>query len=118
MTFDNSSYESWLSSGKMTHELAGFLFNNFDDFMETSLSRVETLVDKGKHDSAFIEMIAIISFFNAGVSKQPSIIGKLKNWVNKLQSVTKKLAKSLKADTYTVSVGLPVGVSIGLSFPV
>jgi len=118
MTTIHSLYESWMSSGEMSQEIANTLLENFDDFMEQELSEVETLVDADEPELAFTRMMQMTSFLNAGISKKPSIIGRLKKWVNRLKSVTHSLAKNLKADSFSISVGLPAGVSIGVSFSV
>lgn len=117
MTTIHSLYESWMSSGKMSQEMANTLLENFDDFMEQELSKVEKLVDD-KPELAFTMVMQMTSFLNSGASQKPSIIGRINKWVNRLKSVTHSLAKNLKADSFSISAGLPAGVSIGVSFSV
>lgn len=86
--------------------------------MEEELGQIEKLIEEDKPDSAFVAMLRLTSFLNAGAAKLPSIIGKLEEWINKIKFVLNSLAKKIGANGFSISAGLPIGVSIGLSFPI
>ncbi|MCK4644522.1 hypothetical protein KAU32_12925 [bacterium] len=69
-------------------------------------------------NSAFGLITRLVSFTNAGMARLPSIISKLENWVNYLRATTNSLAMKMGANGFSISIGLPVGISIGLSFPI
>lgn len=110
--------EEWESKGEMNIDMAQVINENIDQFMEEELGQIEKLIEEDKPDSAFVAMLRLTSFLNAGAAKLPSIIGKLEEWINKIKFVLNSLAKKIGANGFSISAGLPIGVSIGLSFPI
>jgi len=108
--------EEWESKGEMTIGLAQVINENIDQFMEEELGRIENLIEENKPDSAFVAMLRLTSFLNAGAAKVPSIIGRLEKWINKIISVLNSLANKIGADGFSISAGFPIGISVGLSF--
>jgi len=108
--------EEWESKGEMNTEMAHVINDNIDQFMEEALGQIEELIEKDKPDSAFVAMLRLTSFLNAGAAKLPSIIGKLEEWINKIKFVLYSLAKKMDANGFSISAGFPIGVSVGLSF--
>jgi len=111
-----SVLEEWESKGEMTIDMAQVINENIDQFMEKELGKIENLIEDNKPDSAFVAMLRLTSFLNAGAAKLPSIIGRLEEWINKIKFVLNSLAKKIKADGFSISAGFPIGVSVGLSF--
>ena len=110
--------EEWESKGEMTIGLAQVINENIDQFMEEELGRIENLIEENKPDSAFVAMLRLTSFLNAGAAKSPSIIRRLEKWINKIKSVLNSLAKKIGANGFSISAGFPIGISVGLSFPI
>jgi len=108
--------EKWEFTGEMTIDMARVINENIGQFMEEELGRIESLIEENKPDSAFVAMLRLTSFLNAGAAKLPSIIGRLEEWINKIKFVLNSLAKKIGANGFSISAGLPIGVSIGLSF--
>jgi len=111
-------FEKWESKGVMTHKSAQGLDKNIDPVMEYRLGEIEELIKENKPNSAFRVISHLTSFINAGVKRQPSIIYKLEDWIDRLKSTANSLAEGMGANGFSISVGLPAGVSIGLSFPI
>ncbi len=113
-----SVLEEWEFTGEMTIDMAQVINENIDQFMEEKLEQIKRLIEEDKPDSAFVAMLRLTSFLNAGAVKLPSIICRLEKWINKIKFVLNSLAKKIGANGFSISVGLPIGVSIGLSFPI
>lgn len=113
-----SLLEEWEIKGEMTIDMAQVINENIDQLMEKELGQIEKLIEEDKPDSAFVAMLRLTSFLNAGAAKLPSIISRLEKWINKIKSVLNSLAKKIGANGFSISAGLPIGVSIGLSFPI
>ena len=111
-----SLLEEWEIKGEMTIYMAQVINENIDQFMEEELGQIEKLIEEDKPDSAFVAMLRLTSFLNAGAAKLPSIISRLEKWINKIKSVLNSLAKKIGANGFSISAGFPIGVSIGLSF--
>lgn len=110
--------EEWEFTGEMTNVMAQVINENIDQFMEEKLEQIERLIEEDKPDSAFVAMLRLTSFLNAGAAKLPSIIGRLEKWINKIISVLDSLANKIGADGFSISAGFPIGVSVGLSFSI
>ena len=110
--------EEWELEGEMTIDMAQVINENIDQFMEEELGQIEKLIEEDKPDSAFVAMLRLTSFLNAGAAKLPSIIGRLEKWINKIKFVLSSLAKKMGANGFSISAGVPIGISVGLSFPI
>ena len=110
--------EEWEFKGEMTIDMAQVINENIDQLMEKELEQIIKLIEVDKPDSAFVAMLRLTSFLNAGAAKVPSIIGRLEKWINKIKIVLNSLAKKIGANGYSISAGIPIGVSVGLSFPI
>jgi hypothetical protein len=113
-----SVLKEWEFKGEMTIDMARVIDENIDQLMKEKLGQIEKLIEEDKPDFAFVAMLRLTSFINAGAAKLPSIIRKLEKWIKKLKSVANFLAKKLGANGFSISAGLPAGVSVGLSFPI
>ncbi|MBA7497524.1 hypothetical protein ES704_00252 [subsurface metagenome] len=110
--------EEWEFKGEMTIDMAQVINENIDQLMEKELEQIIKLIEVDKPDSAFVAMLRLTSFLNAGAAKLPSIISRLEKWINKIKIVLNSLAKKIGANGYSISAGIPIGVSVGLSFPI
>jgi len=110
--------EEWEFKGEMTIDMAQVINENIDQLMEKELEQIKELIEVDKPDSAFVAMLRLTSFLNAGAAKLPSIISRLEKWINKIKIVLNSLANKIGANGYSISAGIPIGVSVGLSFPI
>jgi hypothetical protein len=110
-------YEEWLGGKEIMHKLDLHHVESIDDFMEANLEMIKELLDKDDAEGALAELMQLASFLNVTAGKEPSIIGRLRRWLKALKNATERIVQQMGADSYSISVGLPVGVSIGVSFP-
>ena len=110
--------EKWELEGEMTIDMAQVIDENIDQFMEEELGQIKELIEEDKPDFAFVKMLRLTSFLNAGAAKLPSIIGRLEKWINEFISALNSLAKKMGASGFSISAGMPEGISIGLSFSI
>ena len=113
-----SILEQWESKGEITTDMARVIDENIDEIMEEELGAIEKLIEENKPDLAFVAVFGLTSLINARAAKSPSIIRRLAKWISKLKSTVDSLAKKLGANGFTISAGLPAGLSVGLSFPI
>lgn len=67
---------------------------------------------------AFADLVALTSFLNEAVVIRASILEKIANHVEKLRDALAKIAKGLRADSFDISVSVPVGLSVSMTFKV
>lgn len=67
-------------------------------------------------ERAFTLFTRLTSFLNVGIDRAPGIIMRLEGWVQNIQNLARRLAESLGADSYSIGISMPVGVSFDLSF--
>jgi len=113
-----SELEKWEFTGEMNIDMAQVINEDIDQFMEEELRQIEKLIEEDNPELAFVKMSRLTSFLNAGASMLPSIISRLEEWINEIKFVLNSLAKKMGADGYSISAGVPIGVSVGLSFPI
>ena len=58
----------------------------------------------------------MVVFINTISRKKPDILGKLAELVEELKKALKRIAEKKLADSYSISAGFPLGVSVGLSW--
>ncbi len=109
------AFETWENGGEFTSGMAQELAGNIDTVMDQGLASIETLTAEDAN-AAFVDLSRLIGFINHGVSLLPSIAKRLKKWVDRLRDVVKAIAGELKAISFSISVGFPGGVSVGLAF--
>ena len=114
---DYSVLEELELEGEITIDMARVIDENIDQIMEEELGQIEKLIEEDKPDFAFVKMLRLTLFLNAGAAKLPSIIGKLEKWIKEFISVLSFLANKMGADGFSISAG-STGVSIGLSFSI
>lgn len=107
----------WELDGEMELTMAVVVSRNFDTLMETELGQIEGLARDDPH-VALAHLAALISFVNAAAARQPGIIRRLEKWVQRLRAAVDALGRRLKASSFSVTVGWPAGISVGLSFPI
>ena len=91
------------------------------DELEGTVKEIEGLADGGDYWGGYARLTACISFFNTAgqqqPSKQPGIIGRLLNWIQKIKSVVDKIVKGVGGNGYSIGVSAPFGISVSISFP-
>ncbi len=109
--------EEWEFTGEMNTHMAQVINEYIDPFMEEELRKIEELIEENNLGPAFVKMLRLTSFLNAGAAKLPSIIGRLEEWINQFISALKSLAKKMEANGFSISAGTG-GVSLEVSFSI
>jgi hypothetical protein len=111
--------EGWEYSGELTLEQAQELEQNLDAFLEEELARLEEAIDEEEEPYESLGLFTrLTSFLNRGSGRFPYLLRRLSGWVKRMRSTLERLARKLGADSYSIGVSMPVGVSFDLSFPI
>lgn len=92
--------------------------NDIDETVESELNQIDNLINNDQIDEAFASLLQLTSVINMAMSKMPTLVRKLEKWIKKIKNVVEKLAKKVGANQYSISTGVPWGVSVSVSFPV
>ena len=112
-----SIFESWQTRGELSPEEAITVEEGLDDFLGSELGSVERYIAEGGDPQvAFGQFTQITSFVSQAINRVPRILSRLSTWVNTIRRVLAKLAGQLGADSYSIGVGVPLGLSVDLSF--
>ena len=109
------SFEMWLD-GDFRAETLEVTPEQLEQWLETQLDEIDGMVKGDQEEQAFARLIQVTSFINTLWARKPSIIGWLSGQVTKYKNTLLALAKSLIADSFSISVGLPAGISLSLSW--
>lgn len=110
-------FKEWEYTGEMTPNTAERVGTHLDEIVEREIKEMQELIDKEPY-LAFARLTSLSSFLNGAAAKRPFILRKLEKWIKAIQNTLSKLAKKIGAIGFNISVGLPAGVSITLSFSV
>lgn len=107
-------FSKWEETGELTREEAEVVRQELDRFLDRGIGEVRENIEQPER--AFTLFTRITSFLNVGIGRAPGIIARLEGWVQSLQDLLRDLASSLGADSYSIGISMPVGVSFDLSF--
>jgi len=84
--------------------------------------KVTDLAQGEKYWDAYIRLTACITFLNMASqqhpTRQPAIIQRLLNWIQKIKGAIDKIVKGIGGSGYSIGVSAPFGISISVSFTV
>jgi len=103
------------SRGEITPETVGTIEQHLDEIVKSEINEVEEIIDKEPY-LALGRLTTLSFFLNAAIKKRPLLLKKLEKWVKKIKEALSKLAKKVGAVGFNISVGLPAGISISISF--
>jgi len=116
----NSIYavlEAWEQGEPMDLAMARIVEENLDALLESELAQIEAQID-AQPVTALMQMTRLTSFINAALARLPAILRRLQGWVSTMKSTVNALAKKLGANSFSLGVSMPFGLSVDLSFPV
>ncbi len=105
----------WIETGEMN---LVEIEDQLDWIIENGLTIVDKLFSEDKPDEALASFTLLNAFLSAAASKKPSLVKKLSAQVQNLKASAEKAGKKLKADSVSIEVGFPWGVSIDLSWDI
>ncbi|MBN9610042.1 MAG: hypothetical protein BGO26_04670 [Actinobacteria bacterium 69-20] len=96
---------------------------------ETTLDRIlSSSLTTDNADAALAELLSVAATINAAMSDRPSapastprasgLPDRLAAAVGKFREAAQRIGQALKASQVTIQVGVPLGVNVGLTFPV
>lgn len=92
------------------------------DELEGEGEKVRHLAQSGEYWDAWIRLTACITFLNVASqqhpTRQPAIIQRLLNWIQKIKGAINKIVKGIGGSGYSLGVSAPFGISISVSFTV
>ena len=102
---------------------AGVAINaaSVEDAIDRELSaRVDQIrtTAAGNPGDAFAQFVTLTSFLNAAADIRSSIIEKIAEHIDEFRTALGAIAERLEADSFSMSVSLPVGLSVSLTFKV
>jgi len=109
---DVPDIRKWLETGDIN--LAEIEIS-FDLIVEQSLAIVDQFVAADDPDKALAAFTVMNAFLSAAAAKKPSLVQRISAQVLNLKASAEKAGKKLKADSVSIEVGFPWGVSIDLS---
>lgn len=112
----NSYYEEWVNNprklwnGNATNDTTDLL-----PFFDMKLGEIERKA-KCAPDQAFAELLCVVAYANALFWNTPNTLNRLKELICKIRQALASIASAEIADSYSISVGAPVGITLGLSW--
>ncbi len=105
----------WIDAGEMN--LAGIEVQ-LDWIIENGLAIIDKLLSEDKPEEALASFTLLNAFLSAAATQKPSLVKKLSAQAQKFKASAESLGKKLKADSVSITVGFPWGVSIDLSWDI
>jgi hypothetical protein len=115
--------DEWLSGQIMLNEEnASQIVDQALEELEEESKKVRALAQEKKYWDAYTRVVFCISFLNIAFqqdpSKQPGIIRRLLDWIQKMKDIVDQIVKGIGGNGYSIGVSGPFGVSISISFAV
>ena len=114
----NEIMTKWERTGRLSQEEAITVYKSVDAFVDFQIEQISELARMSKPELAFSCLNMMTGFLSAAATKVPGIIGKLQKSIGQYQSQAHALGKKLNAESLTISVGFPSGVTIALTWKI
>ena len=105
----------WMDTGEMN---LVEIEVQLDWIIENGLAIVDKLLSEDKPEEALASFALLNAFLSAAAAQKPSLVKKLSAQVQIFKASAESLGKKLKADSVSITVGFPWGVSIDLSWDI
>ena len=105
----------WIETGEMN---LAEIEVQLDWIVDNGLAIVDNFLKEDNHKQALAAFTLLNAFLSAAASQKPSLVKKLSSAVQTFKATAEKLGMKLKADSVSVEVGFPWGVSIDLSWDI
>ncbi len=109
-------YNKWNNGTLQGDDLTGD-FADLPDFLEELYSDLKIKLEKDIDPfSAYLKTLKINNFASLILSKRPDLILLLSDWIKRLKSDLEEISKKIGAVYFDISVGIPFGISVSLTF--
>jgi hypothetical protein len=108
-------FDRWSDGQNVDSNLDSYNRSKAVDFFVTRAEKIYDVAESDA-DQAFVDLLQLVSFISTILCKEPSMLGRLAELVEKLKRALEKIAEMKFSDSYSISAGLPFGLSVGLSW--
>ncbi len=109
-------FERWLKNPvNLDHDLSDYHLQNIPAFLDSKMQEISRNAETHP-DHAFAQLLEVIGFINAVIRKKPGILDRLAELISKFKDALARIASSKLADSYSISAGFPLNVSLSLSW--
>ena len=112
----------WEHTGEMSIEMAQTIESRFEDFMREELDKVRNMLKKGKPHQAFGQLNRLFAIVNMTFITYPHAYLSFNKWINVISQIVESIVKHNEFDAkeprVQISIGIPHGFSINISFEV
>jgi len=110
--------QKWEQGGVITQEDAHLIYELLEPYLEYEFNQISALSSQGEPEAGLGVLVKTTNFLSASGNKVPGIITKLQKTIKKYQGHARNLGQKLGADSLTISVGFPSGVSVSLTWAI
>ena len=110
---DIRDIRQWIETGQL--DLAE-IDAQLEWIVENGLTVVDKALEEKGPEQALADFTLLNAFLSAAPSQKPSLASILSSYVSQFKASAESLGKKLKADSVSVAVGFPWGVSFDLSW--
>ena len=108
----------WLEGNTIIEDKVDEIAEQFDAIMSGVTETIEEHCNNDEPYLAYGLMLSYASFINTISKKNPSILRQLQKWIKRLKDLLEVIARKVKAENYSIGVGVPFGISIIISFKI
>jgi len=113
---------NWENTGEMTNEMAQIIMSGFDDFMKKELDQISSRVKKGRPHQAFGQLNRLFAIVNMIFMEYPYAYLSFDKWINMISKILEAIVKhkefNAREPRIQISIGIPHGFSITISYGV
>ncbi len=109
-------YKKWEASNLNDDDFK-YDFMDLPSFIEKLYGEMKIDIIKDLHPyKAYFGILKINNFINSILSKRPDLISMLSDWFEKEKNVIDKIAGKIGVLYFSISIGIPGGISISMTF--
>ena len=107
----------WEINGVITQDEANLIYELLEPYLEHEFQQIYELTEADP-EAALSKLVKMTNFLSAAGNKVPGIVTKLQKAIRKFQILAHKLGTKLGAESVTISVGFPSGVTVSLTWKI
>lgn len=111
----NDVFGRWINGQVIDYNLNEHNLSQAEHFFAMRARKIYDEAESSA-DKAFADLLQLVAFINTVSCKKPDILGKLAEIVAELKRALKRIAEKKIANSYSISAGFPLGVSVGLTW--
>ncbi len=108
--------EKWEQGHALTAKDLEDLERDLESLLDAELGQIANLANSGQTHAALGRMTKINAFASAAIQQRPSLIAILSQRVEAFRSALSAMGTAVGAAEFSISFGIPSGVSVSLTF--